>query len=353
MNFSAPKKSFFAAANGFCGFRSYFNEIFDPYDFLRIFVIKGGPGTGKSSLMKSICTNFEKRGYETEAVFCSSDASSLDGVIINSKKGKVGILDGTAPHETDAKLPGAIDEILDLGNLLNKKKLEKQRSEICELVREKKKHYNDAYEYLKIAGELFTLTQRHLLKSFLRIDIKVFLDIISNITTINSGRNERIELFSSFGKSGYYKFNLKDYEFKNNISVSGNYGSEYLFMRNLLAFARVNSLSYIRYPAPYSDELTDGIYFIDNDTLVAIGDDFDKKINSFEFVCEKSFKESRDILKCHFDEFNKYLERSKNEFSSASKNHFELEKIYSSAMNFNVISDIQEDLIEKIFELTS
>lgn len=351
MDFSAPRKSYFAAANGFGGFRSYFNEIFAPQGFLRLFVIKGGPGTGKSSLMKTICSRFQKAGYETEAIFCSSDASSLDGVIINSKKGKVGILDGTAPHETDAKIPIAVDEILNLGELLNKKALLEKREEVCELVLEKKKHYTNAYEHLKVAGELFALLERRTSKSYNIGDKALITNIISNIKPINNGRNEKIELFSSFGKDGYRRLAVKNYGFKKNISVLGKYGSEYLFMNRLLAFSKMNEISYTRYPSPFSDNLTDGIYFSDNDTFVAIGEDFENKIDTVEFISGKMLSENKHILDLQYNDFKTYLNHAIDEFAYASKSHFELEKIYTAAMDFKKIDVIEAELTTQITKI--
>jgi len=43
--------SYFAAANGYDGFVSYFEKVFDAKDYTRLFILKGGPGTGKSSIM--------------------------------------------------------------------------------------------------------------------------------------------------------------------------------------------------------------------------------------------------------------------------------------------------------------
>jgi Mrp family chromosome partitioning ATPase len=47
-------KKFFAAANTEMGFRSLFDEIFAPEKFRRIYILKGGPGTGKSTLMRNL-----------------------------------------------------------------------------------------------------------------------------------------------------------------------------------------------------------------------------------------------------------------------------------------------------------
>ncbi|MCS4455740.1 hypothetical protein JTT01_05220 [Clostridium botulinum] len=47
-------KHFFAGGNTAEGFYSLFNNIIDINNANRIIYLKGGPGTGKSSLMKSI-----------------------------------------------------------------------------------------------------------------------------------------------------------------------------------------------------------------------------------------------------------------------------------------------------------
>ena len=107
--------TYFGAANGYGGFRSNFNAIFSPEELDKLFIIKGGPGTGKSTLMKKI-----KERYSSSAsiitILCSSDPDSLDGILIKKNGVTIGIADGTAPHVIDAKYPGVIEEIVNLGD---------------------------------------------------------------------------------------------------------------------------------------------------------------------------------------------------------------------------------------------
>ena len=110
-----PNK-YFAAANGYGGFRSYFKEIFPSEKFESVYVIKGGPGTGKSSMMKKIADRLTESGVECDRIFCSSDPHSLDGIIASHNGLSVAMIDATAPHERDAVIPGAIDEIINLGD---------------------------------------------------------------------------------------------------------------------------------------------------------------------------------------------------------------------------------------------
>ena len=43
---------YFAAANTYKGFESFFDEIFNTEKLERIYILKGGPGAGKSTLMQ-------------------------------------------------------------------------------------------------------------------------------------------------------------------------------------------------------------------------------------------------------------------------------------------------------------
>ena len=87
--------SSFMGANSPIGFCSFFEEIYNPYKNHHPYIIKGGPGTGKSTLMKKVARKAEEKGYETELIYCSSDPQSLDGIIV--KDIGVSVIDGTSP----------------------------------------------------------------------------------------------------------------------------------------------------------------------------------------------------------------------------------------------------------------
>lgn len=120
-------RKMFPGGNTSNGFYSFFDYII-PDDVNRIFCLKGGPGVGKSSFMKKVAREFVKMGYDIELHYCSSDPKSLDGVVINGLN--VVLLDATAPHIVDPKLPGAVDEIINFGEFWDVEKLEKNKSEI-------------------------------------------------------------------------------------------------------------------------------------------------------------------------------------------------------------------------------
>ena len=131
------ERQYFAAANTSKGFISYFPQIFGGDD--RLYILKGGPGTGKSYFLKTIAAHAERQGLTVERYLCSSDPDSLDGVRILEKG--IAVLDGTAPHVWEPELPGAREEILNLGQFWQQDRLYAKRHTIAELAQQKKKNY--------------------------------------------------------------------------------------------------------------------------------------------------------------------------------------------------------------------
>ena len=123
---------YFLGGNTARGFVSFYDGFCrGPEDFL--WVIKGGPGCGKSSFMKTIGRAAEDAGLDTEYVLCSGDPDSVDGVYIPAWH--TGYADGTAPHVIEAVTPGAAGLYLDLGQFYDRIALQKERRAIEALQR--------------------------------------------------------------------------------------------------------------------------------------------------------------------------------------------------------------------------
>ena len=95
---------YFLGGNTASGFVSFYGQFCrGPEDFR--WVIKGGPGCGKSSFMKTIGKAAENAGLDVEYVLCSGDPDSVDGVYLPALH--TGYAAGTAPHVLEAVTPGA------------------------------------------------------------------------------------------------------------------------------------------------------------------------------------------------------------------------------------------------------
>ncbi|WP_353894063.1 PRK06851 family protein [Proteinivorax hydrogeniformans] len=140
-------KNVFPGGNTSEGFYSFYEEVLSKLD--RLFILKGGPGTGKSSLIKKVAKHFLERGQSITFLHCSSDTESVDGVIINELS--LGVVDGTAPHVVDPTLPGIKDEIINLGEFWDRNLLLEDKEEITRLKQNIKTYFSTAYKELKYA----------------------------------------------------------------------------------------------------------------------------------------------------------------------------------------------------------
>ena len=128
-------RGFVSCYSGFCR---------GPEDFL--WVIKGGPGCGKSSFMKTIGRAAEEKGLDVEYVLCSGDPESVDGVYFPALH--TGYADGTAPHVLEAVTPGAAGLYLDLSRFYDRLALQPERRTIEQLQRRYQSLYREAYAKL-------------------------------------------------------------------------------------------------------------------------------------------------------------------------------------------------------------
>lgn len=149
---------YFLGANTPVGFVSFFDELNSPEEKQRCFIIKGGPGTGKSTLMKSIADELERNGFEVHRVHCSSDPDSLDAVRCEGLK--LNIADGTSPHVIEPAFPGAVENIINLGEAWDDSKLSAQRDEIISLTRSNSACHSRSVRFLKTAGLLISDSRR-------------------------------------------------------------------------------------------------------------------------------------------------------------------------------------------------
>ena len=143
---------FFLGANAPGGFVSAFGKAYDPTDGWRVYIIKGGPGTGKSSLMKRAVEILAQKDDKVFLSPCTGDPNSLDAVV--AETAKVMILDGTAPHVVEPKYPGACESLVDLGACWDGEMLRQNRLGILKTTRENKQLHERASRYITAAGSL-------------------------------------------------------------------------------------------------------------------------------------------------------------------------------------------------------
>ena len=144
--------NFFLGANSGAGFQSLYEDFVSPEDNYDILLLKGGPGVGKSSLMKYIGRQAEAAGEEVEYIWCSGDPDSLDAVRLP----RIGVIaaDATAPHTLEPRYPAAIDRYVNLGRFYRIEGCKADREEIVLHANACREAYTRAYRALAAATEI-------------------------------------------------------------------------------------------------------------------------------------------------------------------------------------------------------
>ena len=104
------KSEYFLGANSTAGFFSTYDDLTIPEKGDKLYIIKSGPGSGKSSFMRNIANKMEENGLFVEYIYCSGDPESLDAVYFPAVK--TAIVDGTSPHVIEPRFPAVCDSYI-------------------------------------------------------------------------------------------------------------------------------------------------------------------------------------------------------------------------------------------------
>ncbi|WP_297208826.1 hypothetical protein [uncultured Flavonifractor sp.] len=143
---------FFLGANSPSGFYSLYDQLIDLEEAEELFILKGGPGCGKSSLMRRVGASMEAHGLAVEYIDCSGDPDSLDAVVIPALN--TAIVDGTAPHVVEPRYPGLVESYVNLGACYNRAGLLPAREELKGCMKGYKGCYQRSYRCLTAAAQL-------------------------------------------------------------------------------------------------------------------------------------------------------------------------------------------------------
>lgn len=342
-------KKFFAAANTSSGFHSYFGDIFSPDKLNRIYIIKGGPGTGKSTMMKLIAANAEKRGYEVEYYYCSSDPYSLDGIIITELSAAV--IDGTAPHMTDPKYPGAVETILNFGEFFDLQKLSDSKEEIKRLIRENSQFHKRSALYYSYAGSAARETLR-LISSVMDKEKmkKAAARLISCIPSDGGGGDGALGQIGAFSSRGDIRLDTYSSAAQTTVSVCGRYLSDLLFLDTLRTCLSEKKIFHYYSPSTLLPDMCDTIYVPAAKTLFERSSEKgEKTVNMRRFIESDGFSLVRGRIR--------FSEKLRQDLTSEAEKcilhagtvHDQIEEIYKNAVDFNGVRGLIRSVMNELF----
>lgn len=352
------EKRYFLAANSSEGFVSHFGDCFDPKDNWKVYIIKGGPGTGKSSFMKKLVTIAKERNIETEVFPCSSDPDSLDAVIFQNIK--TVIMDGTAPHTLDPKYPAVCETILDFGNFWDKEKICKNANKIIKSTDENKSFHKSASNYIKSAGNILK-DSFNLIK--IATDKDKCISYANNFCKKHIPKNqgkpkEWIRFLSGITPKGivfYGDTAIKN--LKTNVILEDEYGfSANIIIKILRDYALKQNYEIITIKnSLLPSSLYDGIIipklslaFLRETSYLKFNTPI-RRIHAKRFIKQNEFVNLKDRLKANKKNFLTLAQNTCEILNQAKHSHDQLEKYYINAMDFEKLNIFLDDFKDTIF----
>lgn len=349
---------YFLAANSGEGFVSHFYDNYNFVDGWRAYIIKGGPGTGKSSFMKYVVVKAIDMGYTVELCPCSSDPDSLDGVII--KDIKVIILDGTSPHIVEPQYAGVCEEIINLGEFWNGEMLRKKSKEIINIIAQNKKLHKTAAAYISAAGELvydnLKLSERFAnLKKAELFGIRQASQLIPKKSETKS--QEWVRFVGGVTPKGViaFKSTVEDF-YKNVIVIDDKYGAVadvIVECVRKMALSRGYEIITLKNPLLPS-KITDHILipelslaFVREYEYIKFGEQY-RRIHARRFTDINILREHRARLTFNRRVARELLLEAIATLQKAKAVHDKLEKYYIDAMDFKSMSLFAEQKTKEI-----
>jgi len=341
---------FFLGANSESGFYSLYDEFCsDPTDTLHI--IKGGPGTGKSTFMKRIGSAAEEHGLDVEYILCSGDPDSLDGVYIPALH--TGWADGTAPHVLEPRQFGINAVYEDLGRFCSTAALLECRSLIATLTEEYRRSYATAYAYLHAAHSVRKASEKTLSAE---MEDKLRKRARSKI---------KRELSLSHGSGHPTKRFVREISCKG-ISIaeqtintlcsrmcvlSSNHGLEQLFFNEICRELTDVGADYYLCPDPLSPSLTECIILPAEGLCFTAAHGAPSFQGSVRTIHLDKYLSKEESYHCTVREklYDNLLSAAMTHLRNAKHLHDDLELCYRPALDTQALNEYTEAVIHKLF----
>jgi hypothetical protein len=346
---------FFLGSNTKRGFVPLFEQLRDPEGDHRLYILKGGPGSGKSSLMKRIAKTLEEHGHIIEYIPCASDPGSLDAIYDHDAK--TAIIDGTAPHTMDPNYPGAYDIILNLGDAWNSDLLSQSRSTIMELCGQISLYHSMATACITSAAALLDCN-RTLAKAYVdNIAIKKFISQITEVLQNSESGREHKRLLSAVtvGETLFFNQTLAalaprlyiipdEWGAASNQLLSGI--REYALSRNLdfitcyCSIQVPDKIDHLLFPSIKLGLTTsNSFHAADSKNAILV----EGLMNSID-------KSAAEAMSYHLSLAKQLIAAAGDHVAKAKNLHDELEKYYIAAMDFSKVDRIYNCLVTKILD---
>lgn len=353
-------KKFFASANSSNGFQNEFISCFGEGSGVdRLYILKGGPGTGKSYFLRVLGRWAERQGYQTTYYCCSSDPNSLDGLRVE-KTGQpcIGLIDGTAPHVWEPHAPGVREEIINLGIFWNSEILRRHADEITSLSQQKAACYDMAYRFLCACGQSVSAADLMITPSLKEDQLNALAKRLTKGVRAGAAFREIPAYRSCVGMTGcvcldtYEQMAARDGT--EIIYADDSYGLGYRLTEKVYALLREKQVNVMVSRHPVHHHKIDGLYVPKGGLCLLVGEDTAcrypyRLLSLHRYLDAPTFKTVRGEVRHCLKLASEMKACAVQSMKKAGTHHFALETIYASAMDFEAKGKFEKAFCRRLF----
>ncbi len=344
------------------GFRSDFYKLISS-EGVYTYILKGGAGTGKSSLMKKVAQKLADKS-DIVTYCCSSDPDSLDAVYVKAADALV--VDGTAPHTFDPEFPAVKQRIVNLGDHWDTEKLRENTSDIIGVTLKHRGYMNTVKSYVAAMTKLFDDTYFAAEDDAAVSRIEVFAEktaakLMPKKCAPKHGK-VTFSLLAAVSPKGYMtqKCTLEDYD-KVFVLKDDYYAAGDMFLKKLadeavrrgydVTVSKCNMFTQSVYEFVLVKEL--GMAFAMSTPMNGLAVENAVKVNIMRFYDKKSMAVKKQRLKMNRSACSKLLDEAVQTLADAKSVHDEIEKYYIAAMDFSSVDKTAQMLCDMINDSSS
>jgi len=334
---------YFLAANTVNGFYSLFDEITKSDEVKFLYILKGGPGCGKSSFMTTVGKGLEKYGYDVEYIHCSADPNSLDGIVVPELG--VAYLDGTSPHVLEPDYPGIKSAYLDLGVFYRTGELSGKLDQVKALTKEYKSYYAKAYNFLSAAGKIGYGAADRLGSESIFETIKRRTSGICSREIASTGKKGKItrRFIGAFTYEGEVtRLDTVADLCKRVCVIDNDFGFAPFMLKQIIDYAVNAGHSVIVCPSPLFPEIPEhllipelSLAFISASSARPYEGEYFKHVRLDALVDKKLYHNLKCTLREERKLFAALLEKARQNLFLAKSTHNEIEALYNPHVDFD------------------
>lgn len=294
-------------------------------------LIKGGPGTGKSSFIKRLL----KRIENPIVFYCPSAPDSFD-TIADFDLGFF-VTDATAPHILEAEKPGIRDEILNFGNYWDSSRLRSNQRLVEELSQKNSMHFSLAYACLQKALKFREQLERSLAErlhpsletQYQKIKDEILNRKLHGKNELGKSRNRFVSAYTPFGFKKLKVPAEKTYTFEGAPTLAKAY------LSSLAGIFLTQGFEVLFLIDPLDGMNYEGVYLPELKLHIKVVWPAEHHYTSFERELQGTIKEEE--------------RQGIVQLNKAFLVHEDLEKLYIAAMDFDRMEKELDEFTDRLF----